>query len=467
MHQYRRRPSLQIATRLSAAAAFAMIALAARAQDDAALSPALLGEGEESLSAILKTPFDRPSGSYDVTLRCQVIVEPDGSTRLPRCLTIDRYSMFREETERALALAKMVPARIDGEPVRVLMNLIVGYRCAETCPAFLFSNHGGNVREFGFSYTAPQPVLDDGSWYSGFDDKLSWAESGLSPTEVGGVRFLVSARVSESGRVSQERVEGDYPESSGPSYVDAAENASDTLGATRIIPGFSAGEPATMRLFEYWLDPEGAPLEWLKLPVRVHVLWSDLIPALDSTLSDERIREMFAAANEYWRPAAIEWEIDSIVATQAERQLAFRRAVVSDRTESSGSDQETFAQICPSTNWIQPGWNICFARALPRSAMVFNAAGAAYLGEQDVAGTEIPPFALAHVLGHMMGLRDAQTCTGTFMRYFEDSTTGNSCSNPLPMDMSDDQIKRARAQARAGRPPIDRGFSGGRGSMSR
>ncbi|MGI9257394.1 MAG: hypothetical protein ACR2QQ_01040 [Gammaproteobacteria bacterium] len=444
-----------------------VIAFAAQAQDEESLSPASLGSGENSLSALLRTPFERPPGSYDVALRCQVIVEPDGSTRFPKCLTIDRYSVFREEAERALASATMVPARIEGEPVRVLMNLIIGYRCSQTCPAFLFTNHGRNNQEFGFSYSAPQPILDDSVWYSGFEDKLSWAESELSPTEVGGIRYIVSARVSESGRVSRERVDSEYPEPSGLSYTDAAERAADTLGATRFIPGFAAGAPASMRIFEYWIDPDGVSREILKVPIRVHVLWSDLVPALDSTLSEERIREMFVVANEYWQPAAIEWEIDSIVSTQAERQLAFRRAVVADPTGSSPGDEATYAQICPNENWRQPGWNVCFARALPRSAMYFDATGAAYLGELDVAGTEIPPFALAHVLGHMMGLRDAQRCSGTFMRYFEGEPPDSNCSSPLPMDFSDDQIRRARSQARTGRPPIDSGIGRGRGGMRR
>ncbi len=467
MLHFERTLLFRIAPHLVAATAYAVSALAVHAQQPEPFSPASFGSGEQSLSELLRTPFERPPGSYDVALRCQVIVEPDGSTHLPRCLTIDRYSVFREEAERALAAATMVPARIEGEPVRVLMNLIIGYRCAETCPAFLFSNHGRNTQGFGFRYSAPQPVLDDGDWYSGFEDKLSWAGSERSPTEVGGIRYIVSARVSESGRVSRERVDNEYPESPGLSYTDAAEQAADTLGAIRFIPGFVSGAPASMRIFEYWIDPDGVPLEVLRVPLRVHVLWSDLVPALDSTLSEEQIREMVVAANEYWQPAAIEWEIDSIVSTQAERQLAFRRAVVNDPTGNSRGDEATYAQICPSDNWLRPGWNICFARALPRSAMYFNAAGAAFLGELDVAGTEIPPFALAHVLGHMMGLRDAQRCSGTFMRYFEGEPPDSTCSNPLPMDLTDVQIERARTQARAGRPPSDTGGGGGMGGMRR
>ncbi len=431
------------------------------AQRVAPFTPATLGEGEQSLTAQLRTPFERPSGNYDVALRCQVIVEPDGTTRLPRCLVIDRYAVFRQEAERALARAIMTPARIDGEPVRVLMNLIVGYRCAGTCPAFLFANHGRNVAEYGFSYSAPQPVLGDDTWYEGFEEKLEWAASELSLAEVGGVRFLISARINDSGRTSQQRVDGEYPGSTDRDYTAFAEDAADSLRDARYIPGFSRGEPVDMWLYEYWLDPVGAPLELLTLPVRVHILWSDLVPALDSTLTEKQIREMLAEANEYWQPAAIQWEIESIIRTQAERQLGFRRAVIDNPTAGARGGNEPYSQICPSESRLETGWTVCFVRALPRGALYFNAQGVALLGEQDVLGAEIPQFALAHALGHLMGLRDAQSCAGTFMRWFEGAEPGNLCSNQTPTDLSDSQIHRARIQGLVGRP--SRGSDGGGG----
>ena len=68
---------------------------AAFTQDRATFTPAKLGEGEQSLLARLRTPLERPTGNYDVPLTCQVIVEPDGSTRSPRCLAIERYMYNR------------------------------------------------------------------------------------------------------------------------------------------------------------------------------------------------------------------------------------------------------------------------------------------------------------------------------------------------------------------------------------
>ena len=426
---------------------------AAFAQRGATFVSAAFGAGEYSLAERLRTPIERPSGDYDVTLRCQVIVEPDGSTRLPRCLAAERYAAFRLEAERALAGAILTPARIDDEPVRVLLNLIIGYRCAETCPAYLFRNHGRNTREFGFTYSTPQPVLDDDTWYEGFDEKLAWAAGGLPPVGIGGVRFVISANIHESGRTSQRRVDDEFPGSSDRDYETLADDAADSLRDARYIPGFFQGEPVEMRLYEYWLDPDGAPLPTLTLPIRAHILWSDIVPALDSTLTDEQVREMFAVANDLWRPAAIQWEIESIAHTQAEGQLGFRRAVIDDPEGLVRGNDETFARICPDGAWLASGWNICFARATPGGALYFNTSGAAVLGKRDVLSEEIvPPFALAHVLGHMLGLRDAQRCAATFMRWFEGAGTANPCGNPSPVDMSDAQIKQARIRATVGRP---------------
>ena len=364
------------------------------AQDAAPFTPAALGEGEYSLLSRLRTPIERPSGNYDVVLKCQVIVEPDGSTRSPRCLAIERYATFRFETERALTIAIMTPARIVGEPVRVLMNLLVGYRCEETCPAIVATNHGGNLEEFGFSYSAPQPVLDGDRWYQGFDDKLAWAAGNRESVEIGGIRFVISADIDEAGRISQTRVDAEYPDSSGRDYAAIAQSAADSLQDVRYIPAFSKGEPVEMRFDEYWLDPDGTPLDVLTLPVRVHVLRSDLVPALDSTLTDEQVREMFAVANELWQPAAIQWNIESIVRSQAERQLAFRRAVVDDPTGSGLGNEENLSEVCPNQDLLEQGWNVCWVLAMPRGALYFYPLGTVILGEQEILGGVVPPFAL-------------------------------------------------------------------------
>ena len=442
---------------------------AAFAQDGTAFTPATLGDGERSLLARLRTPIERPSGNYDVPLTCQVIVEPDGSTRSPRCLAIERYDDFRFETERALAGTIMSPARIDGEPVRVLMNLTVGYRCAETCPAFLFTNHGRNGEEFGFRYSAPQPVLDDDTWYQGFDDKLAWAAGERGPDEIGGVRFVISAHIDAAGTMSEPRVDNVYPGSTGRSYEESAQRAADSLLDARYIPGFSKGEPVEMRLYDYWLDPDGARLDLLTLPVRVQILWSDLVPALNSTLTEQQVRQMFVEANELWQPAAIQWNLESIARTQAERQLAFRSTVSDDPTAATRDSVETLSQVCPAQSRLEQGWNICWVGAAPRGALYFYPQGTVMLGEQDIL-TEVapPPFALAHALGHLLGLGDAPQCAATFMRWFEGSDASVTCGNPTPTILTDEQIKRARDQASTGmpfrNPPVQRrGRGGGRG----
>jgi hypothetical protein len=170
---------------------------------------------------------------------------------------------------------------------------------------------------------------------------------------------------------------------------------------------------------------------------------------------------MFDVTNELWQPAAIQWNIESIVRSQAERQLAFRRAVVDDPTGSGLGNEENLSQICPNQDLLEQGWNVCWVLAMPRGVLYFYPLGTAILGEQDIHGGTIPPFALAHVLGHLMGLMDAPRCSPTFMRWFESAEVSSPCGNQTPTVWSDGQIKRARDQAFLGtpfrNPPVRRG----------
>ena len=440
---------------LVAVSALLAIASAAHAQDVEPLSPAALGTGEQSLANVLRTPFERPSGIYDVTLRCQVIVEPDGSTRSPRCLTLDRFSTFREETERALTSATMVPARLDGEPVRVLMNLIVGFRCAETCPAFLFSNHGRNVAEYGFRYTAPQPVLDDDQWYSGFEWEIvlgrefEICDGGRrNPVRGFGARQRVRSNISGTCR--------GWVQGFGTTELRQRSRASlrdrwvqrglsrVSPGASRLRCGYSStGSIQTARRSRFW-------------SCRSERMCSGpiVVPALDSSLSDEQVREMFVAANEYWQPAAIEWELDAIVETQAERQLAFRRTVVDDTAGTcrrrSGDVQADLSQCRLEAAGLE-----CLLRArVAEKRFVFQRRGRS-VSRRDgpVAGTEIPPFALAHVLGHMLGLPDRATMRGNFHAFFWRRATRERLQQPEPMGP---ERRSDHASARLRRAPEDR-----------
>lgn len=127
-------------------------------------TPARFGNHELSVINTLRVPIDRPPGGYDVSLTCQVIVEADGSTAKPHCLVDERYRAFHWQVIRAVSGAVMEPATVDGEPVRVVMNFMAGFRCLEACAITVLSNHARYVHELGFGYSSPQPILEAGTW---------------------------------------------------------------------------------------------------------------------------------------------------------------------------------------------------------------------------------------------------------------------------------------------------------------
>ncbi len=142
----------------------------ARAQE---FTPALFVSGEFSIKNTLTVPLERPPGGYDVSLTCQMIVEIDGTTTNPHCLVDERYQDFKWEVFKTISSARMVPATVAGEPVRVLMNFMAGFRCLEACGTILLPNHGRFVQDYGFDYSSPQPILEDDTWYEGYQEKLA------------------------------------------------------------------------------------------------------------------------------------------------------------------------------------------------------------------------------------------------------------------------------------------------------
>ena len=396
----------------------------------------------------LGVPLERAPGGYDVSLTCQVIVEADGSTTSPHCLVDERYRSFHDETIRAVSGAVMEPATIDGEPVRVLMNFMVGYRCLETCSILLLSNHARYVQDYGFFYSAPQPILDEDLWYEGFDEKQAWASSGHQAEEVGGIRFMVETRVDTSGESQRRRV---TQRSSG--YWNKAARAARTLDRVRYIPAFFENQPIEMTLQEYWLDPNNEPLETINIPVRVHVLSSVFVESIDTTYTDSEIRQIFAGANAHWRQAGIQWEIESIVRTEANRELGYRRLIETDDALdfSNPGFPEAFrilATLCPAEHQLEGGWNVCFVREFPWAA-TFLEQGLVIMGEVDFVDQQVQAFALARELGESLGLRDTPMCTAKFLGGIasSDDTREGTC---VTSHMGENAIRAARTQALKG-----------------
>ena len=411
--------------------------------------PAQIGDDHESVLNRLVVPFGRPEGHYDVSVTCQVIVEIDGSPMSPHCLSDDRYETFRQEVLAAIDGAVMRPATIDDEPVRVLMSFMAGFRCLEICSILLMENHAYHAEALGMFYSAPQPVLEDGTWYRGFEEKLAWAATNKRADESGGVRFIVSTDVDTRGRSSHRRVVRRTPD-----HWRAATRAASSLDNVRYIPAFHEGRPIELTYYEYWLDPAGSTPETIALPVRVHMASSVFVDALDTTMNRADLERFVEDVNEHWRSAGIRWDIESVVEVDAERQLAFRRIVESEDIDFSYHAYNVFSTLCPREEWLTGAWNVCFIGRFPWVATHFGE-GFVVVGELDAREEPVQPFALARELGETLGMEDTPSCTSRFLA--DADAAENTAIRPCATsDISLEEIAFTRWQAAKGEPACSR-----------
>jgi len=411
--------------------------------------PAQIGNSEQSILNRLVVPFGRPQGRYDVSVTCQVIVEPDGSPESPHCLADERYETFRGEVLAAISGAVMQPAMIDGEPVRVVMSFMAGFRCLEICSIVLLENHARHVEALGLFYTAPQPVLVDGTWYRGFEEKLAWAASGRRADESGGIRFIISTDIDTSGRSSHRRVVRRTPD-----FWRTASRAAGSLDDVHYIPAFHENRAIELTLYEYWLDPDGALPETIPLPVRVHMASSVFVDTLDTTMNRADLERFFEAVNSHWASAGIRWDIESVVEVDAERQLAFRRIVESGDIDISFHAYNVFSTLCPSEEWLAGARNVCFIGRFPWVATHFGESFVV-VGELDAREQPVQPFALAHELGETLGMENTPSCTSRFLAD-EDAIEGLELRPCATSDISLEEIAFTRWQAAKGEPACSR-----------
>ena len=223
--------------------------------------PAKFAEGEASVTNrfMVKVSDEFKDEDINIKIYCQTLIDSDGMASNTHCIQPEEHASFGEATRTAINGAEFMPARIDGEPVSVLMNLMALVRCKgiAICEAFLLPNHGHNMSEFGLAYSAPQPVLNEQVWYKRFEDKLEWSSGINTSEEVGGIKFMVSVIVEVSGESSYGQVE--LVESGRREYAYWATRTAFSLNDGNFIPGRYLGQPTDMRLYEYWIDPEAKP----------------------------------------------------------------------------------------------------------------------------------------------------------------------------------------------------------------
>ena len=187
--------------------------------------------------------------------------------------------------------------------------------------------------------------------------------------------------------------------------------------------------------------------EAIELVVRVHVVQSDQLDALNVGLSDAEVTELMTAVNGTWAQAGVTWSLESIVREDARNEALFRRAL----TGSTNDLISVLTSVLTGESLRPDIWNVFMIRDFGGSL------GGVYLpAEKVVVSTEVDPLGqrdidggmariLAHALGHSLGLIHVGCIAqGNLM------ATGCTLGSRTFLDAT--QITRVRLQAETGRP---------------
>jgi len=210
--------------------------------------------GDNHLAQLEFAPGDMPRETDSVAVRCQGIVELDGTLSDYYCVTNNNYAdrEILAAVVRTIPEQTFVPASIDGENVRVVMNFAVFIHCSsESCATVSARNHGYLLEDFGFDYIAPQPVLLGDDWYEGFDYKVKWIRDWMPDVrlidnwpESARVSFTMSAEIDTEGLArnvclySYKEVLNVGPNNWFGRVEQALERAQESMDRVRYIPGF-------------------------------------------------------------------------------------------------------------------------------------------------------------------------------------------------------------------------------------
>jgi Metallo-peptidase family M12B Reprolysin-like len=194
-------------------------------------------------------------------------------------------------------------------------------------------------------------------------------------------------------------------------------------------------------------SPEPDDAGAIPLEMRLHLLQSNELEALDATLTDDEVGEVIRAVSEVWAQAGVVWRIEQIVREPALNPDVFRQVLNDPR----GNSTSLVAAVLPKENLRLDIWNVFLIRDFG------GAVGGVYLlRERVVVSAELDPMGdrdlsggttriLAHELGHSLGLNHVPcTAAGNLM--------APGCPRGTRTRLEPVQIQIARQQAETGQP---------------
>lgn len=170
----------------------------------------------------------------------------------------------------------------------------------------------------------------------------------------------------------------------------------------------------------------------LTLPVRIHLMQSDTIPAMHTTLVEADVKRILGKVNKVWAQAAIQFEIESIGPTTAvPMPPEMRLKPEFDRIHS----------MIPKDRLSADAIDICYVKEVQPNGFYYGepivVKDTAKLREVPGGLDEPLPRVTSHEIGHALGLKHRQHTTNLM----QSGTTGFS--------LNEEEIAIARGKAKA------------------